>query len=226
MGTSRVRHEGAEATVAAALLLLFLGLELTVRAQHVAGELLFGAAGAAASQELERGGSEEQRGAARGQRRLLLRRVCCRVRGWNQLFGRKAGLGSCRSRLLLPPVASGRYMRGAARGSEECCCDASVAAGLCSSYARRGLGTAAWGCCCRQSRVRTTRWAVHAAGSEGQPFAPPNSHTALVDPGLGPRALDAGSWACSWTARGCAAAALKTWGFFRLATASASTQPR
>jgi len=43
--------------------------------------------------------------------------------------------------------------------------------------------------------------------------------------GQGPRALGAGSWACSWTPRGCAAAALKTGGFFRLATASASPLP-
>ena len=43
--------------------------------------------------------------------------------------------------------------------------------------------------------------------------------------GQGPRVLGACSWARSWTPRGCAAAALKTGGFFKLATASASPPP-
>ena len=58
------------------------------------------------------------------------------------------------------------------------------------------------------------------------PFSPSStSASARGVAGQGPRALGAGSWACSWPARGCAAAALKTGGFFRLATAFASPPP-
>jgi len=69
-------------------------------------------------------------------------------------------------------------------------------------------------------------WAF-AAASDCAPPVSPSSTTASARgvAGQGPRALGAGSWACSWTPRGCAAAALKTGGFFRLATASASPLP-
>ena len=55
-------------------------------------------------------------------------------------------------------------------------------------------------------------WAFAAASA--CPPVSPSSTTASARgvAGQGPRALGAGSWACSWTASGCAAAALKTGG--------------
>ena len=79
----------------------------------------------------------------------------------------------------------------------------------------------------RRSRLEAVRDSDCLCLAPPCPPARPSSTTARARgvAGQGPRALGAGSWACSWTPRECAAAALKTWGFFRLATASASPLP-